>query len=400
MTSIDPSPSRQTHSVRILCVDDPAVKLYAETGDLVSTWSKKTGIGVELVILPWEKYPETITSCLSSGSDEYDLVMLPGYFWLPGYVANGWLTPLKDLIARHFSDWKDYDYEDILPTMRKELELEGTQYLLPSFSEVQIIYYRKDLLEKAGYGKVQSPVSLASWLEISKILHDPVNGMYGTHFKGSATESMVEWLPFYSASGGVLPNGGSGSNFPEEPTIESIKQLIPFLSHCRADVGESDNATMLELLTGGKVGIVNHWSGQLGPILDKTVNPHTANYGFASLEHPWGTVWAFGIPSASKHKDEAFSCLLQLTGSMADLQQGKYSGSPARRSSFTNQQASSLFPWFPELLECIERKNTFPSSPEFANLMGDLYALTHQVFAGEISAEVFSRKVNQRLDLQ
>ncbi|NLF50142.1 MAG: extracellular solute-binding protein [Leptolinea sp.] len=400
MTFSTQSPSNQNPHIRILCVDDPAVKLYAETGDLVSDWSKRTGISVEIVILPWEKYPDTIFSGLKSGCVDFDIVMLPGYFWLPGFVANGWLTPLTNLITSHTPEWQAYDYDDILSAIRKELEIDGTIYLLPSFSEVQIMYYRQDLLEKAGYSSLQSPVSLQSWLEIASRLNDPSNGLYGTHFKGASTESMVEWLPFYTAAGGVLPDGSTSKCFPDKTIIESMKQLMAFLPYCRADVGQSDNASLFSLLTGGNVGIVNHWSGQLGPIMNKSVNSYATKYGFASLEHPWGTVWAFGIPSTSNNKDAAFSCLLNLTGETADLQQGKYSGSPARHSSFIDQQALNTYPWFPALLQCIERKNTFPSSPEFADLMGELYSISHQIFSGEISAEDSARKLSCRLDLQ
>ncbi len=83
--------------------------------------------------------------------------------------------------------WQDYDYEDILPAMRKELEIDGDVYLLPSFSEVQIVYYRKDLLKKAGFEMLTSPVSLDTWFDVAKKTHEPTNNVFGTHFKGSAT---------------------------------------------------------------------------------------------------------------------------------------------------------------------------------------------------------------------
>ncbi len=187
---------------------------------------------------------------------------------------------------------------------------------------------------------------------------------------------------------------------PENEAIVSLNKLTSFLPFCRKDVGESDNATLFELLTTGKVGIVNHWSGQLGPIMDANINPHASQYGFASLENPWGTVWAFGIPSASNHKEDAFSCLLHLTAASADIQQGKYSGSPARRSSFNNPQAASAYPWFPALLECIERKNTFPASPKFSDLMGDLYNMSHKVISGEQTPVEAVQELNRKLELE
>lgn len=400
MTENNPSNSRQPDRIRILCVDDPAVKLYEQTGELVSDWSAKTKIGVEVVILPWDKYPEKVFTALQSHSDEFDIVMLPGYFWLPKFAANNWLIPLSDLISANQSVWQKYDYEDILPTMRQELEINGKTYLLPSFSEVQVVYYRKDLLQQAGLSKVDSPLSMKKWLDMAKSLHDPANGIFGTHFKGAASESMVDWLPFFTSVGGKLPDGISVKRFSENDVTLSFEKLSAFLPFCRNDVGESDNASLFKLLTTGKVGIVNHWSGQLGPIMDTSINPYANQYGFASLENPWGTVWAFGIPAASKNKSEAFSCLLQLTGAYADLQQGKYSGSPARRSSFINPKASLEFPWFPALLESIERKNTFPSSEKFSDLMGDLYRLSHGVFSGDLNPVVAIQELNRKLELE
>lgn len=390
------TPSR----IRILCVDDPAVRLYVRSGDLISTWCGSSGYDVDLVVLPWNKYPDTIFSALKSGSKEYDVVMLPGYFWLPGFAVNKWLTPLTELAKNNDAAWKEYCYEDILPALRKELEIDGTVYLLPSFSEVQIVYYRKDLLEKAGLKPLASPITLDLWLETARKLHDPQNGIFGTQFKGSDTESMVEWLPFYTEAGGTLPDGERSREFPTRSMTASFKKLIDFLPFCREDVGNSDNATLFDMLTQGTVGIANHWSGQLGPIMDYKTNPFASNYGFAALENPWGTVWAFGIPSASMNKDAAFSCLLHMTGAAADVLQGDYSGSPARRSTFNDTAAWRTHPWFPALLECIERKHTFPDSPKFADLMSSLYAASHRIFAGLVSPEKAILELNRQLDIE
>ncbi len=400
MTHSVQSTGSTTPRIRILCVDDPAVKLYARSGDLISTWCAGSGYDVDLVVLPWDKYPDTIFTALRSGSSEYDLVMLPGYFWLPGFAANQWLTSLSGLAKKNDAVWKEYSYEDILPAMRKELEIDGIIYLLPSFSEVQILYYRKDLLEKAGYEPLKSPVLFDTWLEIARKLHNPDGGVYGTHFKGSDTESMVEWLPFFTETGGILPDGKQNKRIPPQPVIKSFEVLGAFLPFCRDDVGCSDNATMFDMLTRGNVGLVNHWSGQLGPIMDPKVNSHAADYGFASLQNPWGTVWAFGIPSASKNKDAAFSCLLHLTGKEADTLQGDFSGSPARLSTFNKPGAAAAHPWLPALLECIQRKHTFPDSPEFSNLMGGLYAMSHRIFAGLETPEKAILELNQQMDLK
>ncbi len=391
---------RQPDCVRMLCVDDPAVKLYQQTGELVSAWSNKSGIKVEVVVLPWEKYPDKVFSTLQSGSDEFDIVMLPGYFWLPKFAANNWLIPLAGLMSTNLTDWQNYDYGDILPGMRKELEIDGKTYLLPSFSEVQMVYYRKDLLQKAGFANLESPISLEKWLDIAKSIHDPANGVFGTHFKGAASESMVEWLPFLTAVGGNLPESENITFFPENEGVLSLKKLITYLPYCREDVGKSDNATMFELLSTGKVGIVNHWSGQVGPLIDRSVNPYADQYGFASLENPWGTVWAFGIPSASKKKNGAFSCLLHLTNASADLQQAEYSGSPVRRSSLKNPYALRKYPWFPALLDCIEKKKTFPSSAGFSDLMGDLYTMTHEVFSNNQTPVEAVQMLNHKLELE
>jgi ABC-type glycerol-3-phosphate transport system substrate-binding protein len=89
-----------------------------------------------------------------------------------------------------------------------------------------------------------------------------------------------------------------------------------------------------------------------------------------------------------------------LTGAPADLLQGKYSGSPARRSSFNDSQAANAYPWFPALLECIERKNTFPASPKFYDLMGDLYNMSHKVFSGEQTPVEAIQELNRKLELE
>ena len=73
--------------------------------------------------------------------------------------------------------------DDLLKPVREGLSHNGKLYAVPFYAESSMLYYRKDLFEKAGITVPEQPTypQIGEWA--SKI-HDPANGVYGVCLRG------------------------------------------------------------------------------------------------------------------------------------------------------------------------------------------------------------------------
>lgn len=369
-------------NIRILAVDDPAVGLYQNGHHVTDQWEKITGMKVAFEPIQWSEYPAKVFSMLQSGSDAYDSVMVPGFFWLPKFASSKWVAPLDPLIDSIKEAWQAYQIEDVHPHLRIELSYLDKKYLIPSFSEVQIVYYRKDLIRDAGLETPKNPISINDYIMIAEKLHHPPD-YYGTHIKGGTAESFPEWLPFFSSFGGDLFDGVQSPSFNNVAGIKSLQIMKALVNYCGPNVEQGDNATVLSLLKSGKVGIVNHWSGQLIPAMRERENGINEDYGFTFLENPWGSIWAFALNSASKKQIQTLSYLLYATCKENDIRQADYSGSPVRLSTLANPTLQFKYPWFDSLSGALDQKSSFPSFERFADIVGNLYLMVNDVLSGK-----------------
>lgn len=374
----------QGSTIHILAVGDPAVDVYRADRPITQAWKQATGMAVDLEIVAWPDYVGKVFEVLGANDSTYDVVMAPGFFWLPSFASSGWLVPLDSLLEKLADAWHAYDDADIMPNLRAEMSFGGQRYLLPSFAEVQMIFYRKDWIEEAGVGPVPIPLPVERFAEIARALHNPPL-RYGTHLKGGTAESFPEWLPFHSALGGELFDSDERPVFGGQAGLKSLSFLANLKDVCGPDMAQSDNDSVLHLMRDGKLGIVNHWSGQAALAAARVHNPQYADrYGYSYFEHPWGSVWSFGVTSASQNKLAATAYLLWATNAENDRLQGQHSGSPARLSTFA---AGDDHPWYPALRAALEHKRTFPSFVSFSERLGALYELVHEVLAGTSSVD-------------
>ena len=93
---------------------------------------------------PWDNYFTKIQALWASG----DSKVIPdiAFLWpTPSYAAEGVLENLDPYIQKSGSDLKDY-----WPGLLESAKYQGSVYGLPRDNEVNILYYNKDLFDKAG----------------------------------------------------------------------------------------------------------------------------------------------------------------------------------------------------------------------------------------------------------
>jgi sorbitol/mannitol transport system substrate-binding protein len=140
--------------------------------------SEHPDIHLNFVSLPENEARAKITTDVSTGGGEFDVVMISNYE-TPMWSANGWLVNLQPYIDRT----PGYDANDFLPQLRATLSHKGDLYSVPFYGESSFLMYRKDLMAQAGITMPLRP----TWDQVGKIaaqLHNEKKGLVGICLRG------------------------------------------------------------------------------------------------------------------------------------------------------------------------------------------------------------------------
>jgi multiple sugar transport system substrate-binding protein len=113
------------------------------------------GIKVDVQQIPWSAAHEKLLTAFV-GDATPDIAML-GNTWVPEFVALDALEPLDTLVARS----SDVPRPDYFPGIWSTNVVDSATYGIPWYVDTRVIFYRSDLLAKAGYP--QMPTTWADW---------------------------------------------------------------------------------------------------------------------------------------------------------------------------------------------------------------------------------------------
>ncbi|MEP6620230.1 MAG: sugar ABC transporter substrate-binding protein [bacterium] len=114
------------------------------------------GVHVRVQQIPWTAAHEKLLTAFVGGALP-DVAQL-GNTWVPEFSALGALEPLDALVARDSTLIPRADY---FPGVWASNVVDGTLYGIPWYVDTRVLFYRKDLLQKAGYAT--PPVTWQSW---------------------------------------------------------------------------------------------------------------------------------------------------------------------------------------------------------------------------------------------
>ncbi|PZD95800.1 ABC transporter substrate-binding protein [Paenibacillus sambharensis] len=98
------------------------------------------------------------------------------------WASKGYFAPLDDFIAADAGFNKD----DFIPAFLEQGVVDGKQYFLPLYGTTQVLYYRKDMLEKAGL----TPDALNTWESLSEAAKTMT-------VADSGKPSVYGWMPMW-----------------------------------------------------------------------------------------------------------------------------------------------------------------------------------------------------------
>jgi multiple sugar transport system substrate-binding protein len=165
---------------------------------LMQTFTKQTGINVDVQGIPWGNVNDKLTTAVASGNGP-DVVQI-GISFLPSFVNAGALLDLHPYLAKN-------------PTLRSSNFLSGVAaarmnpkgkvLTLPWVSDVRILFYRTDIFAQTGISG--PPKTWAQLLADAQKLAARGNGQYGFYIPQWDSALPVELT--WQAGGNVTANG-------------------------------------------------------------------------------------------------------------------------------------------------------------------------------------------------
>ena len=161
-----------------------------------------------------------LPSALESGELPNITYMEPAS--LVTYAEQGIIVPADKMIEDLKEKGTEFYNSHLAATM-----VEGVPYAVPFSAQSWMLWYRKDLLEEAGYD--HAPETWEEMLEMAKAVTDAEKGIYGAGF--SAGESSSDFdnmaqVALWSYGGSVMKDGEINLDSPE--SREALKMLLEF----------------------------------------------------------------------------------------------------------------------------------------------------------------------------
>ena len=358
---------------------------------------EQPGIRLQVEKLPWSAAHEKLLTAFA-GDATPDIAQL-GNTWLPEFVALGALEPLDTQIAgAQGVDSGDY-FEGIWATNR----IDGRVYGLPWYVDTRLLFYRRDLLQQAGF---ESPA--VTWATWERQLH-AIKRVVGAD-KYAVLLPLNEFEPLVALAlqtgEPLLRDGARYGNFRGAGFKRTLDFYLSLYREGLAPPAASNQiANVWNEFSRGYFSfyITGPWNiGEFRRRLPAVLQDAWATAPLPGPDGPGASVAggsSLALFSRSQHKPQAWALISYL--SRPDVQQrfrrltGKL---PPRRSAWADPElrADAHTQAFREQLE---RVRPVPQVPEWERIATELRIVVEQVVHGDVKAADMPAEMDRRADL-
>ncbi|TDE36930.1 ABC transporter substrate-binding protein [Actinomadura sp. 6K520] len=320
-------------------------------------------------------------------SDAYSVLNLD-VVWTAEFAANRWLVELpKDKI----------DLSAILPATIKTGQYRDRLYAVPSTSDAGMLYYRKDLLDKAGISDPPKTYQ-EMWDACDKVRKLPEGEGTDCYFtEVNKTESMtISAVEAITAAGGSIigPDGKPTLNTPQ------ARQGVEFLVDAKKTRMPKEAVTLdteggRRYFQSGKLVFQRQWPYQYALANEDDGSSEVAGrFAVAPLPGPDGPGVAnlgghnLAISAFAPNKATSLDFVNYLTG--ADAQRANLlatSQAPTIAALYDDPEMVQKFPYLPVLKKAIETAEPRPVAVKYGDVTAAIQGEMYDAVTGKKSAE-------------
>ena len=303
--------------IKVLAVQSTQFAAHAKK---VAAFTEQTGIKVTFVFVPFVALRERLTAEMVGGSDDFDIITAMDV-WIPPLVDK-YLAPLdKELTARKI-DLARYP-EPFVAAGR----FPSGVYGVPVRCHIQLLWYRKDLFDKAG---LQPPKTWDEMVTAGKTVQDQNPGIAGVTIPyGKADgQNLMVWYNFLWGAGGDLFDANMKPIFNSAAGVKATQDFTDIILKHKitpagaASFNEADSTTYF---FQGKAAMVPVWWHVYNRLSLPDAAVKADQVGFVPLpSYPgkgsttYTNDWIYGVNAKSKNRDAAMEFIEYI--SAADIE--------------------------------------------------------------------------------
>lgn len=314
-----------------------------------------TGLTVELTQLGEDQLSDQYNVKLNAGTGDIDVMMYRPLQEGKLFAQNGYLADITDETGSNADwDWNDFQSGPVQTTTHEDAVVG-----VPLITEQEVLYYRKDLVEAAGYSG--PPETLEELKEMAETIQEQNPGIAGFVARTARSQAVTQFSSFLYSFGGdfIDSNGDSSINTPE------AKEAYAFYGGLIRENGPENVSTdmgwpeAMAIFTQGQAAFYTEANSLYKNATDPANSKVAETVGFAAFPAgPAGSVsysvpsWALGINEASENQANAWTFIEWATSQERTLETQKAGVPGARKSVWADPTGIADYP--ADMVEAIE----------------------------------------------
>jgi multiple sugar transport system substrate-binding protein len=316
---------------------------------------------VTLLLLPQASNGQLaqLVANLQAKSDLYDVIDMD-VIWTAEFASNGWIIPLPQ---------SQFPLGDFLKPAVDTARYQGRLYAVPDYSNADLLYYRKDILAKAGK---QPPKTWAQLQQLAKTVA-PKYGLSGYAGTFAPYEGLTVNFAaaVQSAGGSILSPEGTKVTVNSAKALQGLEFLVNGFRQGwipRAALSYEEESAQ-NAFASGKFLFLDNWPDVYAALsAPGPQNKVYGKFGIAALPGPDGTGSSslgganLAISAYSQHQRTALDFIKYMTNLDNERQMlEKGSFPPVWTRLYTDKSLIRSYPYLPVLEQAINSARPRPA---------------------------------------
>ena len=284
---------------------------------LIPEFEQRTGIKVNLEALPEDQFRQRLQVEMTAGSEDIDVFMSSVQNDGARFAQAGWYEDLKPYVENASLTAPDYNFADFSKSVLDGHTFEGKLSALPIQLEVQMLFYRKDLLKAAGFDAPPATLEELETIAAKTTSKD----VFGFSSRGKRAAAVTQLTSFLRNHGADYMTADGKAAFSSPEGIEALKTYGKLVREYGPSGGTNNSwEELLALFQSGRLAMWPDNSGQAAAVRDPKAVAFADQVGYAPMPAgPEGSAqtffgWGAGVSSASANKGASWLFLQWLTG--------------------------------------------------------------------------------------
>jgi len=359
--------------------------------------AKNPGLEVERLELPWGGLLEKATISLREKAGAYDVLMMDDT-WAVEFMSHGWLADLDKL-----GGGVDEDFVKPARDVSRFPVGTGPYYAVPFVGNVELFAYRKDLLEKHGFGR---PSSWTDVVAAAKAISENESGVSGVVYRGTKGNPIVTgFLPILWAHGARIVGADGKAQLDSDAALDALKLYLSLKPYAPKGVETYNSSEVRDALMQGTTAIAIELWPSWAPSLDDPAKSKVpgkieimAAPGQVQGPAPMLGAWLLGVPADAKNPKRGRDFIDFLTSAEVQKKLTLELGTPPTRASvYEDADVIAKYRWYPAQVKALQNAQPRPRITQWSEveaIMGDYLQLA---LIGEMDPKKALMEANKKI---